>query len=624
MPSRRTKPKLRVQRLPKGLFGYRRDDVMQAAERLDEEEQAAEEQFTARAADQEAEIARLRGRLGVLDDVLSRLRRDRAWLAHLVALARANASVLDEGSRREVDRLTVEQETEQSRLRSYMPRVEQEITDVEAEVRRLAQRLAQAVRDEGAVAPDAASNDFADVAAALFAKVPDHFPTRRLPRGRTLFELAPEGARLQLRGGAVVGKVIGVVVISAPPHRVLGFAVVEEDGRAGAVPAADVAALRQSTVLVRDGYRLVDEDEVPDEAARAIFPVARAVPAADGGQAADTVGAAQENVPRSFVTTMEADIVAAVEEAAAGQEVAGSREDEGGRPSTVAEDARPVPPVGAEAGADLASALQAGPSAVAQDPPPSAPHSGASPDGAADDAALGREATDALRAAPGADEVAPPDPPTATGRPERTATGEERSGLVQGVEVPRAQPVVAGGSPGQETDGAKLSAASERGPGAPAVPAAVGGNAARSETVVAAQGGGESETVAASAFSARAAEPAWPEDVPVPTWLLEAEGGPSTAPASAGDPAVKDAPQPPQLGHPRRPVEPAASAALTPGLNIIAFLEGKVVGRDIVASDGSVLAVRGTPITAQLVERVEAAGMLPEMIVYMTVVEGPE
>jgi hypothetical protein len=87
---------------------------------------------------------------------------------------------------------------------------------------------------------------------------------------------------------------------------------------------------------------------------------------------------------------------------------------------------------------------------------------------------------------------------------------------------------------------------------------------------------------------------------------------------------VKDAPQPPQLRHPRRPVEPAASAALTPGLNIIAFLEGKVVGRDIVASDGSVLAVRGTPITSQLVERVEAAGMLPEMIVYMTVVEGPE
>ncbi len=56
-------------------------------------------------------------------------------------------------------------------------------------------------------------------------------------------------------------------------------------------------------------------------------------------------------------------------------------------------------------------------------------------------------------------------------------------------------------------------------------------------------------------------------------------------------------------------------------LNILAFVAGKVVDRDLVGPGGVTLAVRGTRITHELVDPVEVAGLLPEMIVYMTLPE---
>lgn len=51
---------------------------------------------------------------------------------------------------------------------------------------------------------------------------------------------------------------------------------------------------------------------------------------------------------------------------------------------------------------------------------------------------------------------------------------------------------------------------------------------------------------------------------------------------------------------------------------VLAFMNGKVVGQDIVAADGHVVARRGERIDAALVDRVEHADRLPELIVYMT------
>ena len=53
-------------------------------------------------------------------------------------------------------------------------------------------------------------------------------------------------------------------------------------------------------------------------------------------------------------------------------------------------------------------------------------------------------------------------------------------------------------------------------------------------------------------------------------------------------------------------------------VDVLAFLEGKLVGQDIYNSAGELLAAKDMVIDAALVQRVDAAGRLPELIVYMT------
>lgn len=51
---------------------------------------------------------------------------------------------------------------------------------------------------------------------------------------------------------------------------------------------------------------------------------------------------------------------------------------------------------------------------------------------------------------------------------------------------------------------------------------------------------------------------------------------------------------------------------------VLVFLEGKIVGRDLTDAQGNVLARAGETIDRAVVHRAEAAGRLPELIVYMT------
>lgn len=74
-------------------------------------------------------------------------------------------------------------------------------------------------------------------------------------------------------------------------------------------------------------------------------------------------------------------------------------------------------------------------------------------------------------------------------------------------------------------------------------------------------------------------------------------------------------------------VPPAAPAAVTatgaaPAVNragdLLGLLAGKVVGRDLSDPSGRLLARRGDPITAALVEQAETVGLLPTLILEMT------
>ncbi len=574
-----------------GLFGYRREDVLRLAGQIEQDELAAHDQFAERVTEQESEVATLRGRLAALDDVLLRLRADREHLERLLALARDNSATLEAGTQREVDRLNAEQGEELARLREFLPRLEQEIAGVEGEVTDLAHRLDLVVRGDVSETSDAGSSgDFADVAAALLERTPKHFPVRRLPGGRTVLALPEGSARLQVRGGAVVASVVGLVV-SPPPHRVLGFAV-EGGDATGVVPAADVAALRQGIVLVRDKYRLVAESAVPDEATRAIFPVTR--PSATGSPLVEEVPPARDDAADAadFEAAGQRNVTQRPPEETVAPQPSVPEKLPGASPEVEAD--APEPQDAEPAAREMAAAVEDAATAL-EDVEPTAAE--AETPGSEDEAPATRqdaraEVADVALAAP------------AQGDPLRTPTSAARS-------------------EGPPSDGDRVKSSGEPPAAPPAWPE-------------------PAHALATSEVPQPDAPPdveiEWPEGVPMPVWQL-----PDERPAAAYEPphrAAASRPQPTQVPPPEpprsRPPEPprprapepahrpvaAGSPTLTPGLNILAFLQGKVVGRDIVDGAGNVLAARGASITADLVELVDAAGMLPEMIVYMTLPEG--
>ena len=653
--------------------------MLELATRIEAEEKGAAEAFAALAADQRARIARTLARRDALQDLLGRLRGDRDRLSAQLALARQNAAALETGVREEVERLEASHLQERTRLESFLPEVDQAIATAESELMQLAEGLDRMLR--GAVPEQAqeASTDFADVTAALLSQAPQDMPMRRLPGGRSLFELPERSVRLQVRGGATLGLVTGVVV-SGPPPRVLGFVAEVEDG-AGVIPAADVVALRQGTVLVRDKYRLLDAAALPEESTRVIFPVSRPSRGhgqdedagleqeADAGQAAMAEAAPglldlapapasaaaqeEEEVPTE-VALSDPDTPAAVPEpqreaaevifaeppapagawppdAAAQGEEAASQEDSAGAgdpelPETAAEagGTTPGPMAGdEEEGGQLPASLlpsaepEAAPPEEAQpeatssaaEPltasPPQGVGGGVAGDGR--DEGLTAAEEDRTRALAAADvrasaEVTHPDlapgfaPSADAVEPEKTLDRADD----QQAEPPRdtAAPVEG------ETAGPPLEPAQEPGPAV--------------------------ATPRAAAPEQADVEPRWPAGVPLPAWQMAGDSGePAALPrqrtvaAPHPRPAAGGPPLPPQPPAARQPEPPAAARVAPAGasLNILAFISGKVVGRDLMAPDGRLVASQGTRITPDLVAEVETLGLLPEMIVYMTMAE---
>lgn len=113
--------------------------------------------------------------------------------------------------------------------------------------------------------------------------------------------------------------------------------------------------------------------------------------------------------------------------------------------------------------------------------------------------------------------------------------------------------------------------------------------------------------------------PEAPLELPPPTWQAGDRYEMLTAAPVGRSPAARR-PNPPP---PRAPVAPAPEGETPPasavGVDVLAFLVGKIVGQDILDGQQQLIAAQGSVIDQALVERVEAAGRLPELIVYMTI-----
>ena len=715
MPRRRSRPRLQVQRLPLGLFGYRKEDVIEAASQMEAEQQGAAQAMQSLADGQRNRIAQAVARREALQEVLGRLRSDRERLERQLDQARRNAAALDEGARSAIAALQATHDAEQARIEAFIPEVDRQIAAAETELRQLAQGLRRLLHGLGPVAGDAADalNEFADVIAALCAAPFQDLPVRRLAGDRALYALPPSSVRLQVRGGSTVGTVHGVVASGLPPS-VVGFTVSSE-GADGVVPATDVVALLQGAVLVRDTYRIVGLADLPRESSRLIFSVARQQPtslgAAAGGEAA---GLPQPAADLSDAAAAEAawDISAEAPGAPvvetermawardgaapslqpeepddAGEEVPPCGEGLAAEPAW--ETAAPLPEPTADPGQDgagagrMAAAVpeQASAGQVTASTPDSPAHT--SDEGLADPLAGARQgdpvdeaaASGALQATVEAilaedgpttadasgTELTHPAVPVLTQADAEVAASQapameaeicaEESGVQQAAQVDRtvASPGAASGpemaeQPACEADGLDWAAAEAIARAQTEAPSARGDMLAQVEPAPDAPSAAGAERAPLGPQGRGAPVLDWPAGVPMPDWQMalsaedEARAGaeastvaeeerrpaaqaqrPGTAPAVGGPyvrPVAHES-EPARIGSPR----PAVAAAGSASLNILAFIAGKVVGRDLVAPDGGLLAARGENITPELVAQAESLGLLPEMIVYMTLPE---
>ena len=601
LPSRR----LRV-----GLFGYNRADVQAYLAELEGSERAALEIWT-RALELERDaVARARERAMTMRDLLHHLERETVMLEAQVSTAKASAELLDVGAQHEIYRLEQIYQLRREQLAQLVPAIDRERQKIDQGLRQMMATIRDTMLQTTAAIQSGIDHDaqFAAVAPVLFGSELDasQVTARPLPANRTRLDVPPDRLRVQSRDGKLNGSVTGIVVTGLPP-RVLGYVVGSTDEAERALPADDVVAIGQHTVMVKPDARLMSLEDLPEvpegQALRAVTRLAAPDLESIGQAAAALTETSSLGMAAPKVTA--SDVVA--------------------------------PPAGSVDQPQLLPAEVAPPAQPAPEPQP----------------------TDGLpplpQSLPDTDKAAAPTPATSPADLTPESTGEATG--------PKETPAATVVSTAQDSGGQPTSAPDARvGEPTPATPAERAPADAILETTATPQRSIQATPPAVVPSPAAAAQvaqavppraapslaelagllppPSWQVDVPaavagsdllaetsvplpVPPPMTLESPMPSAAPPLMPAAPVSQAPSPPPgpvVPPPTRPQPtPEMGAASSGGaVDVLAFLEGKVVGQDIYNSAGELLAAKDMMIDAALVQRVDAAGRLPELIVYMT------
>lgn len=644
--------------LPNRLFGYRRADVKRLVQELEAADAEALEANGEASSRQEVAAARAEARRRALEEILAHLEADTGRLRDQVARTRESSASLEEGARREAERMRAAHEARLDEIRRTTAEVNQEIRRAEAELASILAAVSPAV--EGAapasppLSPDASTGSpqaLSDMAVAIFgpdidvaslsvsALTPDLFHTD-VPSG---------SARVQTRSGEAIGTLKGIV-LHGRNLAVIGYEVSRDGASRGAIPASEVVAVRRHSIIVADGFRLLDATNLPREESFTLVaigsPPSRPRPDAPDADEEDVdlgQGSAEDDLVSSakgWEVDTDPDLLLAEETPFAGRDpsLAPTFGEEPVLPADTGEWELPDREESLTgdrlAGQEPASGTPAGDEDIE------------APMWTLDEAPAEEDSLGHRDVAP-APAVSEPDAAADLLPPADWTDEADGAGVadLESAPLPVAQD---GGRPadldgalpsvdwGAEVDDAAAEApepAWQPAASAPQVPVP----AASEEVLPAVDRGTDVEDAPAeparSAISAAPAEAqppvdgtgevsGWGDDglLPPPDWGDQGDAGTAPAawsePAAAGPAPAAPPPTPPVPQAPAARPRPAASAGL--GDDVLMFLEGKIVGTDIYDAAGNLIAAAGTPIDAALVARAEAAGRLPDLIVYMT------
>lgn len=116
------------------------------------------------------------------------------------------------------------------------------------------------------------------------------------------------------------------------------------------------------------------------------------------------------------------------------------------------------------------------------------------------------------------------------------------------------------------------------------------------------------------------------EVLPLPAWVVPVEAAstpsnPLDRPSPRTRPAARQAAAPSPTAADAEPAADGGDAGHALDDDVLVFLIGKRVGRDVFDAENRLIVARGGLIDDGLVRRVAAAGRLPELIVHMTLAD---
>lgn len=560
--------KRQARRLRVRLLGYKRHQVEAYFLDLEEQERSAILTWDQKRAALEHSLERAQERMQTLERERDRLNVASNRLTEQLAKSRESLHLLEVGAALETERLSREYQERIDRLAELQSSVDQKISNLEQKIHKAVQQLSLDIGMADGAGQDEPS--YAEIVAAVFGH--DALPT--ISAGWTeqgflrLSSTTSDTIRLQPRNGGPIGTLAALLVQGIPPQ-VVGFEVEQNHQVAGVVPARDVLALRSNTIILRESFRIVrQESELPPEGASFLLHSITTSPS--------------EPAPEPPQPLLKEPPLPGVDEGA------GEIDSE--------------PPVSLPNPPDQPLAPEANGSLPGLEPPITG--EGAPPS----DSVL--ESTPGEEPLPGFE----PTGPSADNAPERSDVAAAADSVSPGASTPTEEPLPGIGSE-------KLPTANAPEPKEPETEKEMDDTSSSflrfslSSSNASPAPDGEGEGLVPGLNS-----PAGMGEAPEP--MDERPPRPETGRGFPSLPGVEpsgQSPSPPPAsanGEPKAPAPPSASNPL--GQDVLVFLMGKLVGQDIFDDNQQLVASQGTVIDADLVKRVELAGRLPELIIYMS------
>lgn len=252
-----------VKRLGHGFFGYHRGEVDLEIERLYRDDLQATQNYSDEAQRLTVELQRLLERKKTLGDLADHLQMECERLLQQLNQGRINARFAEEGVRQEIERLRDAHRRRITVIEAAEVRTELEAQGYEKNLWQITESLTRVLQESQTVAnqhlkvesPDTVWSQF--ISAALGEVIPPWQPEVMIAGFLERRRVPPHTIDVSERPGTQIGW-LNAAILSHIPPAIVAYQI----DNLGYVSADDVQVLRMRHITIRSPYRLLDEADV--------------------------------------------------------------------------------------------------------------------------------------------------------------------------------------------------------------------------------------------------------------------------------------------------------------------------------------------------------------------------